>query len=58
MKQAMAPVTIGIGSSEAGDGPSYNRNGGAVKQAMAPVTIGMGSSEAGDGPSYNRDGEQ
>ena len=44
MKQAMAPVTIGMESSEAGDGPSY--------------IIGMGSSEAGDGPSYNRDGEQ
>ena len=26
MKQAMAPVTIGMGSSEAGDGPSYNRD--------------------------------
>ena len=27
MKQAMAPVTIGMGSSEAGNGPSYNRDG-------------------------------
>ena len=58
MKQVMAPVTIGMGSNEAGDGPNYNRDGGAVKQAMAPVTIGIGSSEEGDGPSYNRDGEQ
>ena len=32
MKQAMAPVTIGMGSSEAGDGPSYNRDGRAMKQ--------------------------
>ena len=27
MKQAMAPVTIGMGSNEVGDGPSYNRDG-------------------------------